>query len=361
MNYFIDPDIRKATTLPAEFYRDEKIFESMKAKVFCRFWHLVGDNDIIKIPGQAYPFTILDGYISEPLLFTRDLDDNIHCLSNVCTHRGTILVENPVNVRQLLCRYHGRRFSLDGRFRSMPEMDGALNFPSEADNLSKIPFGRWNNFLFASINPAVGFNEIFDVIEKRMDGVKLNGFVPEPARSRDYLVRANWALYIDNYLEGLHIPYVHSSLNAIIDYGSYTTELFEYCNLQLVYSKPGEECFSLHETSPDYGNEVAAYYWWIFPGLMLNFYPWGLSINIVKPIDADLTKISFITYISDESKIDKGAGSGLDRVEREDEAVIEAVQRGMQSGFFKQGRYSPKREQGVHHFHRLLVKYLNED
>jgi choline monooxygenase len=95
--------------------------------------------------------------------------------------------------------------------------------------------------------------------------------------------------------------------------------------------------------------------------MMLNYYPWGLSINIIRPLAKDLTKVSFITYVSDHSKLDKGAGSGLDRVEREDEAIVEMVQRGMQSRFYSRGRYSPKREQGVHHFHSLLTKFLNDE
>jgi len=359
-NYHIDPDIRKASTLPSEFYRDENIFQTLKDKAFCRFWHLIGENDIVKIPKQVHPFTLLEGFLNEPLLLTRDLNDTIHCLSNVCTHRGNILIENPDNVRLLQCRYHGRRFELDGCFKSMPECEDAINFPTGADNLSNIPFGTWNKFLFTSLYPAVNFEDIFKIIDKRMEGVKLNEFIYEPMRSRDYLIKANWALYTENYLEGFHIPFVHNSLNAVIDYGSYSTELYDYCNLQLAIAKPGEECFKLHETSPDYGNEVAAYYWWIFPNMMLNFYPWGLSINIVKPIEVNLTKVSFLTYINDASKLDKGAGSGLDKVEREDEVIVEMVQKGMQSRFYNRGRYSPKREPGVHHFHRLLVKYLYE-
>nr|HMQ81201.1 SRPBCC family protein [Ignavibacteria bacterium] len=143
--------------------------------------------------------------------------------------------------------------------------------------------------------------------------------------------------------------------------GAYTDELYDYCSLQLGIAKQGEVCFTLSEISPDYGNEIAAYYWWVFPNLMLNYYPWGLSVNIVKPLAEDLTKVSFITYVCDHTRLDKGAGSGLDRVEREDEAIVEMVQKGMQSSFYSRGRYSPKRERGVHHFHRLLTEFLNNE
>ena len=114
---------------------------------------------------------------------------------------------------------------------------------------------------------------------------------------------ANWALYCENYLEGFHIPFVHADLNAVIDYGNYSTELFEFSNLQLGIAKDAEDCFVLPESSPDYGKNVAAYYFWIFPNMMFNFYPWGLSINIVKPISLNQTKVTFISFVHDESLI----------------------------------------------------------
>jgi choline monooxygenase len=146
-------------------------------------------------------------------------------------------------------------------------------------------------------------------------------------------------------------------LNAVIDYGAYETELHRYGNLQLGIGRGGTEAFDLPRESPDFGKRVAAYYFWLLPNLMFNFYPWGLSINIVRPLGIALTKVSFITYVWKPDLLDRGAGAGLDRVEREDEAVVESVQRGMQSRLYDRGRYSPTREQGVHQFHRLLCEF----
>lgn len=56
---------------------------------------------------------------------------------------------------------------------------------------------------------------------------------------------------------------------------------------------------------------VAAYYWWLFPNTMLNFYPWGLSVNVVRPLGVDRTKVSFLTYVWREELVDKrGRGAG---------------------------------------------------
>jgi choline monooxygenase len=93
---------------------------------------------------------------------------------------------------------------------------------------------------------------------------------------------------------------------------------------------------------------------------MFNFYPWGVSVNVVKPIKPDLTMVSYLTFVSDESKLGKGAGADLNRVEREDQTIVEAVQKGLRSRFYSTGRYSPAREQGTHHFHRLIAEFMNQ-
>jgi choline monooxygenase len=89
---------------------------------------------------------------------------------------------------------------------------------------------------------------------------------------------------------------------------------------------------------------------------MINVYPWGLSVNAVTPLAVDRSRISFVTWVWDESKRGKGAGADLHAVELEDEAIVEDVQRGVRSPLYKRGRYSPTREIGVHHFHRMLAR-----
>ena len=82
-------------------------------------------------------------------------------------------------------------------------------------------------------------------------------------------------------------------------------------------------------------------------------------MNLVRPISVDLTKVNFLTYIWKEEKLDRGAGASLDRVEREDESIVEATHRGLRSSLYTRGRYSPTRETGPHHFHRLALAALS--
>jgi choline monooxygenase len=355
----IDEDIRRASTLPGWVYSDPAAFERMRECVFTGSWQLVADRDRLRVPGQVLPFTFLEGLIGEPLLFTRDRDDSLHCLSNACTHRGNLVAEGEGVESFLRCRYHGRRFRLDGRFLSMPEFENAAGFPSEADHLPRVPFGAWGKFLFASLAPAAPLEDLVRAMDQRCGWMPHAGAVFDPARSRDYLVRAHWALYVDNYLEGFHIPYVHAGLSEALDYGSYRTELFPWSSLQLGVASGAEDVFDPPPDTPDHDRRIAAYYFWLFPNTMFNFYPWGVSINVVRPLAVDLTKISYLSYVWDASRLNRGAGAALDRVEREDEVIVESVQRGVRSRLYQRGRYSPEREQGVHHFHRMLAAALN--
>lgn len=358
LRFQIDPDIRRAHTPPARFYVDPAYYDLCKQRIFAPSWQLTADAAAVRVPHAVHPFTLLEGCLDEPLLLTRDADDQLHCISNVCTHRGNLVCESPGIERSLRCRYHGRRFRLDGRFESMPEFDGVANFPSPADDLRNIAVDTWGPLIFASLRPAQPLTDWLRPLRERLAWLPIEDFRFDAARSRDYLVRCNWALYCENYLEGFHIPYVHAGLNDALDYGSYRTELFDRCSLQLGVARGAETCFDLPSGSGDAGQRIAAYYWWLFPNLMLNFYPWGLSINVVRPLGVDRTRVSFLTYVHRSELLDQGAGAGLDRVEREDEAIVEAVQRGLRGSIYDRGRYSPTRETGTHHFHRLLAASL---
>jgi choline monooxygenase len=354
----VDRDIARAETLPGWVYTDPAVFEAQRDAVFRRSWQVAAAAEAVRTPGSVYPFTLLEGCLDEPLLLTRDLEDRVHALSNVCTHRAGLVCEHPGHERGLRCRYHGRRFALDGRFVSMPEFEAAVGFPTAADHLPQMPLEACGPLLITAIDPAMSAEDLLRPFTTRCGFLPLTAATFDAGRSRDYLVRANWALYCDNYLEGFHIPYVHPSLAGALDYGAYRTELFTWSSLQVGIAGGDEDAFDLPASSPDVGERVAAYYFWLWPNTMLNVYPWGLSVNVVKPLAVDRTRVSYLTFVWDPSRLDRGAGAGLDRVEREDEAIVERVQQGVRSSLYTRGRYSPTRETGVHHFHRLLAAAL---
>jgi len=195
----IDPDIKKAKTLGAEFYTDEHYFELSKEKIFARSWQFLGRIDEFE---GLKPATILPGFLDEPVLLVKTLD-SLKCLSNVCTHRGKILVDKVCKANLIRCGYHGRRFSLDGRFLSMPEFEGVENFPCEADNLTQLAFAEKDGFMFASIDPVQRFEVFVDDAGSALQNIETNGM--RLKSTREYEVNAHWALYCENYLEGFHM------------------------------------------------------------------------------------------------------------------------------------------------------------
>ncbi|GAA4467152.1 SRPBCC family protein [Nemorincola caseinilytica] len=357
--FFVHPDIARAHTLSTAFYTDAVYHNAAKERIFAPSWQYVADAGVVQDSGAAYPFTLLEGHMDEPLLLTND-SGTLRCMSNVCTHRGNILVNKPCKLRNIRCGYHGRQFALDGKFLSMPEFREVEDFPSPADDLHTLPVFRWGPMMFTSLLRELAVEQVFGEMMERIHWYPIDRLVLRQELSKDYKVAANWALYCENYLEGFHIPFVHEGLNKALDFGEYTTELFRYSNLQLGIGKDGDVCFDLPETSADHGKKVAAYYFWVFPNMMFNFYPWGLSLNIVRPAGISECTVSFLTYVMDESKLGAGAGSGLDEVELEDEEVVQQVQRGVRSRFYRHGRYSATREQGTHHFHRLIAEFMGK-
>jgi choline monooxygenase len=355
----IDADITRASTPPSAVYHDPSLYGVQRERIFARSWQLAGNAGRLKAPGHVIPFTLLPGCLDEPLLLTRDQNDAAHCMSNVCTHRGALVVEGEGHVNTLRCRYHGRRFGLDGCMQHMPEFDGVQGFPSAADDLPRLPLHPWGPLLFTSLDPAIPFEEWIRPVIERVEWLPLDSFAHDPDSSRDYLMNCNWALYTENYLEEFHIPYVHGkSLSGKLDYDTYRTERFAWGSLQLGPARDGEPAFDLPRGHPDTGTRVAAWYFWLFPNIMLNFYPWGLSLNVVHPLGPERTRVSFITYVHDPALREVGAGADLHRVEMEDEEIVESVQRGVRSRLYDRGRYSPRRETGTHQFHRLLAEFM---
>ena len=351
----IDSDICKAHTLPSRYYTEESLFSDILSRLsnsfhFAAHVSQLNENSIIPLPQ-------LENILGEALILTKD--EQIRCLSNVCTHRGMLIATKPCDLKSLKCRYHGRTFGLDGCMRNMPEFTDVENFPTDSDNLREFNIKKWNGIIF--LGGEQFFDTVINEMQNRIGWMNIESFEYDKSRHRSYDINANWALYVDNYLEGFHIPFVHGDLHSVLDYDSYSTELFEGGVLQIGIANEGEACFDLPESSPDFGKKIAAYYYWIYPGLMLNFYPWGLSVNVVSPISVDRTRIVYHGFVGEKSMLGKGAGGDLDKVEAEDQEIVEATQRGVSSKSYERGRYSPSKEKGVHHFHRILTNSSDND
>lgn len=357
--YNVEADIRKAETLAASFYQDQAIYDHTLEAVFAPSWQYLGHEAYLPQRHYVYPFKLLPGSLDEPLLLLRDGEDQVHCLSNVCTHRANILCTEAGTRRLIRCGYHGRCFSLEGKMRSMPCFEEAENFPSAKDNLPSLPLANLGPLLFGQLTSGVSFEAVFAPLLQRLAWFPFEALQAAPDYDQDYEVQAHWALYCDNYLEGFHVPFVHPSLNTRLDTSLYRSECFTWGSLQLGLAEADNPCFELPSQSPDYGKAVFAYYYWFFPNLMLNIYPWGISLNVVEPLGLDKCRVRFKTFRLPQANAADILASDIHQTEMEDELVVQQVQEGLRSRLYQGGRFSPSQEQGVHHFHRLLANVLH--
>lgn len=356
----IEADIRRARTLPSAVYFERAWWYRQRERLFPRSWHMWPGATSPDGAGALTPWNYLEGCLSEPLLLACGEDARVRCMSNVCTHRGNVLVDRPCQVQGIRCRYHGRRFDLQGRMISMPEFEQAEDFGGPEENLPFVEMVDWHGMRFASLDPREDLQKILRPVEDRIGFLPLDAAQVDAEGVSTYEFEGNWALYCDNFLEGFHIPYVHPGLRGALDYSAYETETFAGGVLQVGVGSEDEHCFELPADHPDAGRRIAAYYYWLFPCTMLNVYPWGISVNVVLPQGPTRTRVVFIPRVWDHGKRGRGAGSGLDQVEMEDEEVVLAVQRGVKSRLYDRGRYSPTRERGVHHFHRMMAEWLSD-
>jgi choline monooxygenase len=354
----VDPDVRTAATPPADLYRDRAWHDAVVERVLARGWHAVADAADVAAPESALPLTLLPGVLDEPLALVRDKDATLRALSNVCTHRGNLVVQERGPLKTLRCCYHGRKFRLDGQFASMPGFEDAPDFPRASDSLPRCAAATWGPLAFAAVSPSIDFDELLAPVRERLGWMDFASLSRDDAASKDYEIDANWLLYVDNYLEGFHVPFVHPELARTIDVAQYATELLPHGVLQTGIAAEGEPALEPPAGHADHGRRVAGLYWWLFPTTMLNVYPWGLSLNVVQPLGPSRTRVKFVSYVGRRDLRGRGAGGDLHRVEMQDEAVVEGVQRGLRSRLYRPGRYSAAHERGVHHFHRMLAVEL---
>jgi len=359
--FHLTSDVAIAQTPPAAFYQSEQIYQQLLQQAFVPAWQVLGSADLLPSSGAVRPVTLLPGSLDEALLLTCDQHHQHHCLSNVCTHRGAIICEKAIKCDELRCPYHSRRFHLDGRMRFAPGFAEARDFPAADCDLPALPLQPKGPLLWTNLCATADIERWLQPVMRRVGWLPLDQFRFSAAHSRDYEFAGNWMLYVENYLDSLHIPFVHPGLNQALDFSRYSTELFANGSLQLAIAAAEESAFEVPAAAPDHGLRVAAWYFWLMPNLMLNFYPWGLSVNIVEPQGVARTRVRFMSFIWREELLQDGAGAALHTVEMEDEAMVLSVTRGMRSRLYRRGRYAPVHEAACHHFHRLLLQCLAED
>jgi choline monooxygenase len=338
--------LAEAQALVAPLYVAPSVFELEKRVVFARGWQLIAHLSQLQAVGDH----VVAELAGLPVLAVRSAPDELLVMHNVCRHRaGPLLAGAGHAAKQLRCRYHGWTYGLDGVLRSAPEMQCAQNFDLGQVALPRLATRIWRGLLFAcsDLQAAPDFEQFIEGMDDLVKQQNLAEYGDH--RHVSYDIACNWKVYVDNYLEGYHVPHIHPGLNALLDYRSYVTETRSWYSYQ--YS-PLESDRAL------YGSGDALYFW-LWPNTMLNILPGRLQCNRVVPLAPDRCRVEFDYYYAaphDQEAATRRSQdlSFSDQVQHEDGEICEAVQRGLNSGSYHSGRLNPLRENAVHHFHELL-------
>ncbi len=354
-----ETSLSEASTPPSSWYTDPRILELEQKTVLSQSWLLVGRTTQLCKPGHYITCEIG----SEPILVVRGNDDILRGFFNVCRHHAAAVVTKcEGRVDNLRCPYHGWTYNLAGELILTPEFAGVANFDRSANGLVPVQVAEWQNWIFAKLEPMSSSLQEFlgkDLIERleRLNLEQLRWF-----ERRHYALNCNWKVFVDNYLDGgYHVPHIHGSLNSVLDYRNYAIETGERFCLQsspIVTDKGEARTAELRKG--DY-----AFYYWIYPNLMINIYQGVMDTNRVIPCGVDKTEVIFDYYFSDvsESAHERNLASIAvsEEIQAEDVAICESVQRGLNSRAYSAGRLSVRREAGEHLFHRLLQRDLRAD
>ena len=353
------PDIAHAHTIPSGWYTDPAMLAKETERIFWRTWQPVGYAAKVANPGD-YLACEVGG---EPIAIVRGNDGVLRAFSNVCRHRASIILQGSGRAKSLRCPYHAWTYALDGRLLVAPEFEGVAEWNRADICLPEMRVECWGPFVFVNVDgQAPPLDEVMGDIPNQVAELGCPIEQLQFAYRRDYAIECNWKVYIDNYLEGYHLPAAHPSLFRELDYDQYRVDTFRYYSSQYAPIRPPRP---LRDEPRRYGDQDAgtrALYFWIFPNFMLNVYPDNLSSNIILPIghDKTLTIFEWFTYPRDGKAADLSMDTVdfSDEIQQEDITICHNVQKGLHSKTYHRGRYSVKRENGVHHFHGLLEEFL---
>jgi choline monooxygenase len=354
----IDADIASAWSLPSRFYTDPKIFEEEKEKVFRRTWQVVGHRHQLEKPGDYFTTELL----GEPLLLVRDSKGESRGFFNVCRHRAGPPAEGCGSRRLFRCGYHGWTYDLEGKLISAPEFENVQSFDPASFTLASVRAEEWFNLIFVNFDPdAKPLGESLGEMPKqaeRFDFPEMKLF-----ERRTYDMKCNWKTYVDNYLEGYHLPSVHPGLNRELDYSAYTVEPYAQYVRQFSPIRGAQAGDASPRRYQEAREDLTTDYFWAFPNWMLNCYPDNVSLNIVLPLETERSLAIFEWYLREK---DLGGAAGKasvefsDQIQIEDVAICEVVQKNLRSRSYERGRYSVKQEKGVHAFHRMYADEMTK-
>ena len=355
-------ELARGYTLPANWYTDPAVLEAERERIFARSWQYAGRAAQVAEPGDY--FSCCAGHI--PIAVVRNEDGELSAFVNVCRHRGHEVVSGEGNRQSLQCPYHAWTYGLDGCLKNAPRAERQPDFPKDDLFLLPVQVDSWGPFVF--VNPDADAQPLADVLGELPQLVERSGLRLDTLAyhgRREFNLKANWKVGIENYLECYHCQVAHPGFSAIVDVDqdSYGITAHRWFSSQRAPARPSALKTNGKAVAYDpHGEVIEAQYHMVWPNLTINIdlgRP-NLSLDVWLPDGPDRTigfsEQFFAPDVPDELRQEMIA-FGM-QVGAEDDALVESVQRGLGSGMVRQGRLLLPSEKLIHHFQSLVFEAL---
>lgn len=373
------PPFDRAMTLMADAYRSRKFFELERNLVFAKSWVCVGYTSQVPQPGDVFLTTVA----AQPLIITRDNDDEIRGFYNVCRHRGSRLIDEDGNYESIRCPYHSWRYSLDGCLLSTPFFHAKNN--SKVDSLDhsdeekifnkkdfplfSVNVDVWGCFIFVNLNSdPIPLTEWLGDLPDRLKRYPLRdlGLVAR----KHYALKANWKIVAENFTENYHLRWVHPKLT-------------QFSKLENKYRFQGPGMYNGWCTSPLTPNPTtvdmqlvphntlneteknSAYFFLVFPNLCLFVLPDHIFALLYQPSETGETQETGDMLVLPSTMNDPDTKYRIGKIHEfwhevnlEDQEAVERVQKGMAAQVYQGGRMSPQYEEPVHRFQNMVINCM---
>jgi choline monooxygenase len=329
-------------TLPASLYREAAHWPLERESLFAQQWLFFGhESDLCG--RRTFRVDNLAGF---SIIVLRDDNDHLQAYHNVCRHRAGPLVRESQGIcdSHLQCPYHGWTYTLDGRLRAARDFGAADGFDPRDYGLFRVSIKLWNGLIFIHMGEThQDLDQALRPISDRLN--KKDWSVLKVGTRRSHLIKCNWKTYVENYLEGYHIPTIHPGLDSSLDTKSYRVLV--------------EDKIALHDAPPsDPGALIDGVWAWFYPNLAFNIYADSVMIERMSPIGHDQTQLDYVYLTIDGYEPPQETIKLSNEITAEDIWIVERVQQNLDAGVYETGRLSPKHEMAVARFQDLVRQSL---
>jgi choline monooxygenase len=332
--------------LDAWLYASPQIFERERELLFSRSWQLIGPASKVKEPG-SYIATEIAGL---KIFLLRGRDGTLRGFRNVCRHRGArLLPEGAGRCGPVRCPYHNWVYDEQGHLVNAPWFGEDANFHIGDWPLDRIFVREWRGLVFASVAPEEELEAQLGELVQELEAEPIERYMA--VREERMSFEANWKIYTDNFVEGYHIPGIHPTFFAAIDFEAFKTT--------------AHKGFVRMTAPPREGLFYRGKWLWMWPNWTLSLFQGGMNTSRINPLGHEATELIYNFYFEDISPAtESGRNETIERnlaVVREDFEICIETHKNYSTGAYSAGPLSPRHEAGVHYFQTRIKDLLDKD